>query len=254
MICAAAALPAALVLGGAARARSGAPGILPTRACRGQVAAAEAGKLPVIQTAEDFSCLDEVVTKYQTLAAPVTQDFVPADPGCSTDAAGHPNATRIIVTAYNNAGNLDFDGDFKRKDGFVVAKIENKTNCATRGIRLAANHTYYWVVEHRGRDARLVSANDQIQLPKFTSCKSEGYGDGAQQETHEHVAMIKARNENPAAGQCDHKHKPGRTHFSRDGGRSNDLFHTVSFNRAQQLDEGFVLWMTCAADCCYAGF
>lgn len=253
----AAALPTAVVLlAGATRAatgtRSGGPPPLSTRACKVPVAAAEPGKLPVVQGSEDFSCIDEVASKFQTPSQTITQAFVPADPGCSTDVAGHPNSTEISVTAFNNSGNMDFDGDFKRKDAVVVAKVVNNTNCATRGIRLAPHHTYYWVVEHRGRDSRLVSANDEIKLGRFTSCKTEGFADAAPRR-REHIAMIKAKNADPRQGQCDHKHAPGRTHFAAPSGDAGpSLFHPVHDVRPLQRGEAWVLWMACAADCCYA--
>lgn len=253
-LCAAAVLPLAVVLGGAARgprSNAAAPGTLPTKACKTKVDAAETGKLPVVTSAADFSCLDEVATKFQTPAATIVQPFVPADPGCSSDVAAHPNATQISVTAYNNAGNLDFDQDFKKKDAIVVAKIVNNSNCPTRGIRLAAHHTYYWVVEHRGRDARLVSADDEVKLGHFSSCKSVGAA-AAANESNESVAMLKAKNADPKQGQCDHQHTPGRRHFgmaSNDG--SSSMFHFASNRRVGQFRDEWVVWMSCSADCCF---
>ena len=170
---------AALMVGGAIAALlSSAPldaqANLPTTACRNAVTQAEPNKLPVVKANEQFACLTEVADKFQTAGQTVTQDFIPAAPGCSTDQAGHPNATRISVTAYTNAGNLDFEQDFKRKDGFVVAKIVNNTRCQTRGIKLKPGRTYFWVVENRGTSARLVAADDDIKLQKFTSCGAQG--------------------------------------------------------------------------------
>ena len=221
------------------------------KACRGQVGAAASGKLPALQAGEDFSCVADVASRLQSPAETITQAFVPADSGCSSDQRGHPNSTAITVTAFNNSGNLDFNADFRQLDGVIVAQVVNNSNCATRGIRLAPHHTYFWVVEHGGRDARLVSADNEIKLSHFTSCRTEGFPD-ASGRAAQSVAMIKVKGADPRQAQCDHQRAPGARHFGMPGASGGDIFHMVSARRPTQRGDSWVLWMGCAADCCYA--
>ena len=86
---------AALVMGGViAVLLSSAPldaqGNLPTTACRSAVTQAEPNNKRVVKANEQFACLTEVADKFQTAGQTVTQDFIPAAPGCSTDQAGQP--------------------------------------------------------------------------------------------------------------------------------------------------------------------
>jgi len=247
---------ATLVAGGAiagllCSAPLNAQGNLPTTACRSAVTAAEPNKLPIVKANERFECLTEVAEKFQTAGQTVTQNFIPADPGCSTDQAGHPNATQITVTAYANAGNLDFEQDFKRKDGFVVAKIVNNTRCQTRGIKLKPGRTYFWVVENRGTGGRLVAVDDDIKL-KFTSCGAQGFpGAGGPGGT---VAMLKAKNADPKQGECDHSRTPDRGRLGSTGpivGAKQTPMRFASSSTRRQESRGFVVWITCAQDCCY---
>ena len=155
------------------------------------------------------------------------------------------------MTAYTNAGNLEFEQDFKRKDGFVVAKIVNNTRCETRGIKLKPGRTYFWVVENRGTSARLVAADDDIKLKKFTSCGAQGFpGAGGPGET---VAMLKAKSADPKQGECDHRRTPDRGRLGSAApsvGVKGTPMRFASTSKRQE-SRGFVVWITCAQDCCY---
>lgn len=222
---------------------------VPAAACRGAVTPAEPGKLPVVQAGEDFACLNDVATGSQAPATTITHEFVPAAAGCSSDPQNHRNATRISVTAFNNAGNLDFNADFKRKDALVVAKIVNNTNCATRGIALAAHRTYYLVIEHRGTDARLVTTDGEIRLRHFRSCRAEGFPDGTNQP-RENLVMLKVKDADLSRGECNHRHTPdGRLGAAMDSGSP---FRLASLARPSQGGLDLVIWMTCGGDCCFA--
>jgi hypothetical protein len=200
-----------------------------------------------------IECLREVASK-QKFGTVVQQTNVPASaPGCESEL-GIANTTQITVIAYDGVGTLNFDR-YLAKDGYIVALIQNNSNCETMSkIKLAPGHQYFWVVEKK--KTRLVDVSDgtEIKLSKFDSCKGNNHGTGYDEIAHD-VAMLKSGDIDT---KCNHSQKPdGLIGFSvrnvvNYGFLDEALIPHSGMPFRTAVNADFSLWISCGGDCCFA--
>jgi hypothetical protein len=193
-------------------------------------------------------CLREIASR-QLIATTIQQDFVPSSSGCETSPQ-HPNTTQISVTAYQGVDQTSFL-EYAKKDGYLVARIDNMSNCDTQGIRLVAGHSYFFVVESNGTKARLVDVGGppgEIPLNKFTSCTLDHHPPLFPEAPH-NVAFLRT-----LAKQCNHDPVPEGQLKALFSAR-NDAYLADSAKSPSArafIDSPFALWISCGTDCCFA--
>lgn len=209
------------------------------------------GWQPVPKNAKP-ACLREIASR-QVAGTVIQQDFVPSvETGCESDPVHHPRTTQISVTAYQHVDKLPYDR-YTKKEGYIVARIDNSSNCTTRHINLKTGHSYLLVIEGKGTKGRLVdlATGDPIGLSKFISCTNDTPpAPPANPETPLNVAFLRSLGK-----RCNHDPFPEglmKALFST----SADAYlgNTAKVLNARKLvvDDPWVIWISCGTDCCFA--
>jgi hypothetical protein len=99
-----------------------------------------------------------------------------------------------------------------------------------------------------------VSADDEIHLNKFTSCKAINQGNDDGQSNPEDKAFLKATTPDPSKGECNHSHKPDDSPFHATAQDSVGSRLRFASQRGRRPDDptGLSVWVTCSQDCCFA--
>jgi hypothetical protein len=176
-----------------------------------------------------------------------TNDYpqtVPADDACPS------KTTQVRVAQYKNAGGLALDsyGDGGTKQrGFLVARIANLGDCATRDpVAIPPHTTVYWVVDREHKDQKIRS--------HFIVAGTGEYLGG-------HASWNFVR--------CDHNPASGDNAMMKFGNPCDDYAQSPSVQRSgggpgggpgggsqsarPRLFAYFdTVWLNCGGNCCYA--
>lgn len=197
-----------------------------------------------------IDCLREIAS-HQVPATVIQQNYIPSmEPGCETSAQ-YPNTTQIIVTAYQGVDKLAY-ANYKSREGYVVARVDNPSNCNTKHLKLQPGHSYYFVVEGYGTKARLVDliTGPDIQLGKFISCTDDTpNAPPSPAETPLNVAFLRTQvdrcNHNPVPeGQMKALFSNQVDAYLADSARTRSAMLTIT--------DPWVVWISCGTDCCFA--
>jgi hypothetical protein len=212
-------------------------------------------------------CLREIASLQKT-ATVTQQNYVPSNEAdCSTDPVNYPNTTQIITTAYTGMKQMPFD-EYGKREGFIVARIDNVSNCTTKSYGIAPGHSYFVVIEGKGTKARLVdvATGTETKLAKFNSCTKEGHPPPFPEKTLD-IAFLRSH-----SIRCNHKPVPEgemKLAFGDDYDKTvvtraiaqdralpqNPKQKSMSAKRGLSknlIDDEFAIWISCGTDCCFA--
>lgn len=209
-------------------------------------------KLPDVTKGEGaYACVVYVATKMQKPNPKPPVDQWLESTGCQADPS-HTDAIEVITTAYSTAGSLDASvgGDYDTHNAFIVAAIENLSDCdATGSIKLKALTKYFLVIRGQAKMAMLVS-NGAPPIPlRFQSCTAAGFPPPSGQMAVGDTAFFKSAPD--IATLCNHDQVPHGLAPSD----ANDGSNSTSARRRSR-SRGIIgpnaIWLGCVQDCCYA--